>query len=213
MKRTITLLFALLIAFAASAQDVLPYSVPANEAKHSEAVAGRNAIVKSSQTHMKFMGIPLNGTINAFQQKLAAKGVQPNKALNEILPVGQRAFKGTFCGYKSQIYVYYNAKTKTVYRAKACMTFNDREIIQNKSNEFRSLLNEKYSYACLPMGEQDGFDSYCWLLSHDSEDVIGEIDLYVSKSNLTYPTEYTLHIDYTDAINNDANNASKSEDL
>lgn len=212
MKRTITLLFALLIAFAASAQDVMPYSVPANEAKHSEAVAGRNAIVKSSQTHMKFMGIPLNGTINAFQQKLAAKGVQPNKALNEILPVGTRVFTGTFCGYEAEIGVYYNTKTKTVYRAKAFFTGEDKEQMQRRYNEFLDLLNNKYPDAEVTEGENDGFDACGWRIWGE-DSAVGWIELFISEDNSFYPTQYTLHIDYTDAINYFANNASKSEDL
>lgn len=183
MKRTITLLFALLIAFAASAQ-----------------------------THLKFMGIPLNGTIDAFQQKLAAKGVQPERKVNEFLPVGTRAFTGTFCGYEAQIGVYYNTKTKVAYRAKAFFTGEDKELIQRRYDEFLRLLNNKYPDAEVTEAEQDGFDACSWVIWRE-EILVGWIGLFISEDNSSYPTQYTLHIDYTDAINNDANNASKSEDL
>lgn len=183
MKRTITLLFALLIAFAASAQ-----------------------------THLKFMGIPLNGTIDAFQQKLAAKGVQPERKVNDFLPVGTRAFTGTFCGYEAGIGVYYNTKTKVAYRAKAFFTGEDKEQMQRRYNEFLDLLNNKYPDAEVTEGENDGFDACSWVIWGE-DSAVGWIELFISEDNSSYPTQYTLHIGYTDAINNDANNASKSEDL
>lgn len=71
--------------------------------------------------HMKFMGIPLDGTIDSFQAKLAAKGIKPDKQYNATTPVGSRFFEGIFCGYQAEFYAYYNAKTKNVYRCKACI--------------------------------------------------------------------------------------------
>ena len=69
--------------------------------------------------HLKFMCIPLNGTITQFQQKLTAKGVKHNKQTSQMIPAGVRAFNGTFAGEKADIYVYYNLSSKVVYRAKA----------------------------------------------------------------------------------------------
>lgn len=44
--------------------------------------------------HLKFMGIPLTGTITQFQQKLAAKGIVYNKMMSEEAAVGVRWFSG-----------------------------------------------------------------------------------------------------------------------
>ena len=89
MKRTISLLLLCMIWFVASAQQ-----------------------------HMKFMGIPLDGTITTFTTKLQAKGVKisPN---NSKSGAGCRWFVGSFFGQSAEIYVYYNPTTKIVYRAKA----------------------------------------------------------------------------------------------
>ena len=40
--------------------------------------------VMAQTQHMKFMGIPLNGTISAFHQKLVAKGCKPDVEYNKI---------------------------------------------------------------------------------------------------------------------------------
>ena len=60
------------------------------------------------EPHLKFMGIPLDGTINQFQSKLTAKGIRVDVALNKNIGVGARAFKGTFSGKDAQVFVYYD---------------------------------------------------------------------------------------------------------
>ena len=80
------------------------------------AIGSRHA---QGQEHMKFMGIPLNETINQFQTKLSAKGVTVDVAANKTIGVGCRTFKGFFSGKDAQIFVYYDENTKVVYRAKA----------------------------------------------------------------------------------------------
>ena len=52
--------------------------------------------VPAQADHLKFMGIPLTGTITQFQLKLAAKGVKYDKAMSQQLPTGVRMFNGTF---------------------------------------------------------------------------------------------------------------------
>ena len=62
------------------------------------------SFVLSAQTeHMKFAGIPLNGSIEQFQKKLVAKGFRLNTKMSKMLPVGTRSFVGTFAGKKGNI--------------------------------------------------------------------------------------------------------------
>lgn len=157
--------------------------------------------------HMKFMGIPLDGTISAFHQKLVAKGCKPNVEFNKTIPVGGRAFTGTFFGEKANIYVYYNAKTKVVYRAKACIQRSSEDDIIRKYNEVKSALEEKYPDAYVSKGEEFGYEVMRFYTGQ------GEIDLYVSKHDRVYPTEYTLFIDYIDEVNDKKNENSKMNDL
>ena len=64
-----------------------------------------------SNVHIKFMGIPVTGTIAQFQAKQVAKGCTYNKVASASISNGTRAFKGTFVGNKVDIYVYYDTNT------------------------------------------------------------------------------------------------------
>lgn len=163
--------------------------------------------VMAQTQHMKFMGIPLDGTISAFHQKLVAKGCKPNVEYNKIAPVGGRAFTGTFFGEKAKIFVYYNAKTKVVYRAKACIDRSSEDDVIRKYNEVKSALEEKYPDAYMVKSEDYGYDS----VGFDTGQ--GFIVLYVNKFDDVYLTEYTLSIDYYDDVNYKKNENSKMNDL
>ena len=158
--------------------------------------------VMAQTQHMKFMGIPLNGTISAFHQKLVAKGCKPEVEYNKTAPVGARVFIGTFFGEKASIHVYYTAETKVVYRAKACIERDSEDMIIRIYNEVKSALEEKYPDAYMDKGEHNGYESMHFLTSQ------GEIVLYVSKSNV-YADKYNLYIDYYDAENFIKNEKSK----
>ncbi len=157
--------------------------------------------------HMKFMGIPLNGTISAFHQKLVAKGCKHDVEVSNAVGAGSRVFAGTFFGEKADIYVYYNAKTKVVYRAKACIKRSSEDNIIRKYNEVKSALEEKYPDAYMSEDEHNGYDSMVFYTSQ------GWIDLYVSKHDGYSETPYSLHIDYIDDVNFKKNENSKMNDL
>ena len=163
--------------------------------------------VMAQTQHMKFMGIPLNGTISAFHQKLVAKGCKPNVEYNKTSPVGGRTFIGTFFGEKANIYVYYNAKTKVVYRAKALILRSSEDMIIQKYDEVKSALEEKYPNAYMSKDEHYGYESMHFYTDQ------GRIDLYVSKYDGYSENPYSLHIDYIDDVNFKKNENSKMNDL
>lgn len=182
MKKFITLFLAFVLSMAAFAQS----------------------------EHMKFMGIPLDGTINAFQSKLAAKGIIPNVSENKNIPVGCRAFKGIFAGYKAYIYVYYDEKTKIVYSAKVCISMMDEGILEQRYQEFKRLIKSKYYddeiYARENIGSQNEHELYAIVL----ED-LGSVGLFVSSE--MYVTEYTLHVCYSDLKNSKRHSVSQLDDI
>lgn len=163
--------------------------------------------VMAQTQHMKFMGIPLNGTISAFHQKLVAKGCKHDVEVSNAVGAGSRIFTGTFFGEKADIHIYYNAKTKVVYRAKACIERSSEDDIFRKYNEVKSALEEKYPNAYISKGEYEGNESV-----HFYTD-LGNIDLYVTKYDNVYLTQYFLHIDYYDDVNYKKNENSKMNDL
>ena len=163
--------------------------------------------VMAQTQHMKFMGIPLDGTISAFHQKLVAKGCKHDVEVSNALGAGSRVFIGTFFGEKADIHVYYNAKTKVVYRAKACIERSSEDDIFRKYNEVKSALEEKYPDAYMVKDEHYGYESMHFYTDQ------GWIDLYVAKYDKVYPTVYSLHIDYIDDVNFKKNENSKMNDL
>ena len=176
-------------------------------------------IIASAQNgHLKFMGIPINGTVNEFSAKLAAKGFKISID-SKTFPIGTRSFDGVFMGKKANIYVYYTPSTKIVYRAKACIMYEDEDFIKSLYNETKNLLVDKY-YGFTNTSTHEGYESWHLFLPRysDDEEMIwyrcyGEIDLYISKFTDTYPIKYTLHVDYIDQINNDKNDNDKQNDL
>lgn len=167
--------------------------------------------IHAQAKHLKFMGIPLNGTITQFQAKLMGKGAVPDSKTNQTTPVGCRVFNGTFSGEEATIFVYYNSKTKIVYRAKAVIPGPRLEWVKDKLIYYKKLLNEKYIYGEGDDYEQEGHPAYILYVSDDEEDYLGTIALYITDAK--YGADYALHLDYEDDANTDANKSKNMDDL
>ena len=162
--------------------------------------------------HLKFMGIPLTGNIASFQSKLQAKGITYNKKVSSQLKSGCRVFNGTFSGEKADFYVYYNEKTKIVYRAKAVITCQNEEICEHTYSEFDSMLRTKYSEHVATNGEQNNHPSLSILVTDSKiERTLGYIGMYITNPPYSFMDERYLHIDYED-VTNEINNTSRNMD-
>lgn len=169
------------------------------------------AYVSQAQTeHMKFMGIPLNGTITQFQSKLQGKGFIPNTRLNPHIAVGTRAFTGgTFIGKKAEVGVYYDAGTKIVYGAKAYFEDYTEDSAKEEIEYLKNLLQQKY--------EDDLFlddiknDLPCFTIIT----ALGSIYVYSMKNDSMrgYPYHYSVHLEYTDYKNSGKHKNSIMDDL
>lgn len=178
--------------------------------------------MNASAQHLQFMGIPLNGSIDAFQQKLIAKGLTYYKEFGVRYP-GARWFDGIFCGYNANVIVYYDTKTKVVYGAKAIIRDTELKNIESKYNEIKEMLNDKYVFACHSEDQYKGRESLSIIvfkkedgvvwLDCGSEDFCGCIDMYIFEFDGYDEKEYSLHIEYTDRINEKKNKSSKADDL
>ena len=72
-------------------------------------------------THLRFEGIPIDGPIEPFVQKLKEKGFKPMEKWEEM-----QCLKGTFAGKSNcQVFVLRNVKRDIVYRVVVCMPFRD----------------------------------------------------------------------------------------
>lgn len=201
MKRFLTFLCCLLIAVASFAQN-------ANQ-------------------HLKFMGVPINGSITQFQAKLVAKGCSYNQTESAQSANGCRIFYGTLIGNKVRICVFYNTLTKSVYRVKAIMDGLSEDYVDQQYSKIKGLLAQKYDYQT--EGTEDDKESVSFLSLRDpgtevdfnnvsalSEVAFGEVDLFITKDEESWrrsPYNFNLHIDYNDALNSEKNDNSMLDEL
>lgn len=89
-----------------------------------------------SAQQIKFMGVPLTGTITNFHTKMTAKGLKIHPD-NKDAGVGNRLYKGKFAGYETQIMVAYDATSKLVYGA--AVVFDPHKEIDGASSQYISI--------------------------------------------------------------------------
>lgn len=170
--------------------------------------------IHAQTEHLKFMGIPLTGSIATFQSKLQAKGITYNKKASMELKAGCRVFNGTFSGEKADFYVYYNEKTKIVYRAKAVITCINKEIGERTYQDFDSMLRSKYSEHVASTGEQNGHQSLSILVTDSKiERTLGYVGMYVTYPPYSFMDDMYIHIDYEDVTNKKDNANRNMDDL
>ena len=101
----------------------------------------------SAQEHMKFMGIPLDGTIDNFALKLKEKGVTYDAVKSETAGPGGRIFKGMFIGEDATFMVFFNAKSKMVFGVGVELSYPDVESAHLPFVNLTELLQNKYPTA------------------------------------------------------------------
>lgn len=173
--------------------------------------------------HLKFAGIPIDGTISQFHQKLIAKGYTIDK--DAISRDNVRRYKGTFAGEQCSVVIYFDEHTKIVYRAKVLISELSEEIAEQKYSSLKSRLIKKYdeSSSLHTPGERDGLETFSINPMREKyneyltrwKNSYGEIDIYRAKNadNFNYPYHFYLHIDYEDQINSDAHEKNVEDDL
>jgi len=167
--------------------------------------------IYAQDSHLKFMGIELNGTITQFQNKLAAKGVTVSNISNS-LPAGTRAFKGTFSGNDADIYVYYNTRTKIVYRAKAVIDCYGQDRVLQEKNEMEAKLDAKYgteNKASELVKDEYGHEFEQCLYNVDN----GIIGTMITSSSYGTTGVFFYHVDYYDKDNYNQNISEEMDDL
>ena len=156
--------------------------------------------------HLKFMDIPIDGTISSFQSKLDSKGIKVNSTKSKSAPNGQRIFEGNFQGYKSEITVYYNRKTKEVYKVETQIKSKIKTDIEIIFVEAINTIREKY----INEEKQDLHrNSGAYFLFHIKEASSDSVELgtiYVEPTYSTYGisnevANYVLLITYEDYLN------------
>lgn len=96
--------------------------------------------------HISFLGIPINGSLTSFQNKLANKGFKYNLQESRLAPSGERVFSGTWNGYNATVSVFYNRKTYNVYEVELSIKSDDINVIQSMLDKIRNEIERYYAY-------------------------------------------------------------------
>ena len=168
----------------------------------------------SAQQHMKFMGIPLDGTIDDFSMKLRSKGVTYDAAESKAAGKGIRKFCGTFMGEMATFTVFYNYKSKIVFSAVAELYYPTVESAHTPFVNLNDQLQQKYPDATCkeytgPDGKTDG-------LAFDIFDETGDNRIGFILQTLRVPSSgygISICLTYTDTDNLMKSEKILSEDL
>lgn len=105
------------------------------------------AMAQNANEHLKFMGIPINGTLESFTQKLVAKGMKRQQGWDNT-----GVFRGTFAGERDcEVYVNMIPSRNIVYRIVVCLPSKDTwDWLEKDYNRFKEMLTTKYGepYKC-----------------------------------------------------------------
>ena len=99
------------------------------------------AMAQNANEHLKFMGIPINGTLESFTQKLVAKGMKRQLGWDNT-----GVFRGTFAGEcDCKVYVNRIPSRNIVYRIVVCLPSRDTwDWLEKDYNKFKEMLTSKY---------------------------------------------------------------------
>lgn len=165
----------------------------------------------AQNTHFKFMGIELDGSITDFQSKLYAKGFK-NTELPYDKKNGACIYDGTFMGEAASVVVFYNERSKQVYSAKSVIQKYGKTHIQNLFNDIEAKLDIKYGAENRETESvQDEYLHEFKKTSFDLEN--GYIILSVSSLGYSDTGRFFLHIEYGDKQNSLKNTQDEMDDL
>lgn len=170
-----------------------------------------------SAQHLRFMGIPIDESVNTFQTKLTQKGLRVSNR-SKYSPIGVRIFEGYFTNKKVEIVVFYNVRTKKVYKCRVVFdnVFETMSEVQSEFDHYKDLLSQKYNGLTSDMIDDlqnDNSFSIAVIQQPIREEspLLGLVVLSIQE--LDYGLGYSLWIDYEDAENSLYNEQQNTNDL
>ena len=171
----------------------------------------------AQSSHMKFMGIPLNVSITDFSSKLTQKGATVSPVNENLHTPNCKMFKGSFFDYEADIFVYFNMKSKIVYRAKAVIKTKTLKEALNDVTPIISVIKSKYNIIDMQDKSDENIILHSFHISANEKEAdnneIGSIDIYTIQVDPSVEDDYYLHIDYIDKANYNLNTKAKEEDI
>lgn len=177
---------------------------------------------KAQDSHLQFLGIPLEGKIATFNQEMLKKDfMRSNPGQND----GTNIYKGLFAGEQAYAFVFYDPQTDFVYRAVALITCPTKELILEKYQTMRDQIEAKYihsvgvkvlegkkekfdsimhgraknPYEWKNVSQQNGYETTTLMIPDDVGNILGDITVFVNEvpSRDSQSTDYKLFIQYT----------------
>lgn len=181
---------------------------------YSEASNSSHPEEHAKTGHLKFMGIPLDGTISQFEEKLIRKGAKLDQELNSRRANGEacRYYSGSFSGRAATIKIKYNYMTKIVWGAMVSLPFKNKDVAESELKYFKEKLLCKYPLSSAQNTIKEGIPSVM-LCVCDNRDCYGFIYLYTVTPTKSQKDKAYLILNYKDYINTEKNESKNLEDL
>lgn len=187
-------------------------------------------ITASAQTeHMKFLGIPIDGTISSFTSNLHVKGFYFDRESNKETPADMRVLKGTFHSRLVKVAVFFDSKTSTVYEVKVMFDSYDADDLKSLRAELETAISSKYLNQTDTTYDKDGNpitniyvypnegqfvkQAHIQLWIDEFVDVYRVLVLWPDVFEETYRTSYRLNLAYIDSENYNKYIVSQIEEL
>lgn len=144
-----------------------------------------------SEEHLKFLGFPIDGTVNEYASKLMSKGfyISPD---NKYARKGLRVMEGPFLGNTESFGLHYDTDTKIMYSVVFCHSFFKEADAKELYDKLESLLHVKHNEAKYESPLVGSFVSSCSFQSNK-----GIITLIIIERDY----DYQVKMSYTDRIN------------
>lgn len=168
------------------------------------------------ETHMKFMGIPLDGTIDQFAQKLKSKGITYNAMASKKLSPGAKLYYGTFMGEKAQFVVMFNTKNRIVYGVGVELSYSTKELARIPFLNIAEQLHQKYPTAEFNSVNKDDKTVTGVTFSipdAESSQILGVIIQTLDRPDGYLKKSWGINLIYTDLKNYNKNSEANNDDL
>ena len=170
------------------------------------------ALNLSAQTeHVRFLGIPLDGTIQQFQESLVANGCSLDQKTSELLPKGMCALRGSYAEHDALMIVLYDETADVVYQAKAIITCQGEETSDSVFNVINQQLQLEYGTLLSTKSIQYGHESYGYTILSKERVVVGDIGLFMTRDE-NNPNVFLVQVQYTDTANLRVHERQQSDD-
>lgn len=167
--------------------------------------------LSANAQHLTFSGIPIDGNINAFSQKLAAKGYRVSKKNASLNFPNTRLFEGNYMGQKVELYVSYVKTSKIVYEVKVVYGDTQKSFCDNFIEKIKASIETKYNGRFEKENSQmiGGESAIVHYIYNPLDVYLGYITTSVCYHNFTYNS----FIIYWDKKNGLTNNNEELDDI